>query len=437
MGHDADLKRFLEMALQDYNPYVQVSEKILKVNPIGAYDNFVYVDNPRTSEFNSYLKSYKEKWRFRLDSSSKSNIDEMTGALLDAIKRYQRREDLTYILPSYNTGGYAFKEFLYETLETPWYSSSGLDFSDEPFPNVYTIVTYDGYDDVHKLITPELPYLNIIGSNFNILSNEIILDTTKTYTINFDLQIDVESVTTNSRVLSIGNYRDTLSHSLNNQLFKKELFDLSLSINTWYNIQLKTDFANDIIKLYIDSVFIEDLALLDTLTETISYIDFVGTAANLPTSQWTTYIHNFRVYEVDTVDIGETVPDVDAINGDTCLVFTKPSGDNVSGVRVYFEADAEPSNAIVNASDVIIDTFTSSGSYIINAVNMAATDVFALYSLFTLTDNDITEIQTKTIYDYVYTTGLVNIKLNQGSQPDFMWHNRYNRVLEIELTWWS
>jgi hypothetical protein len=68
---------------------------------------------------------------------------------------------------------------------------------------------------------------------------------------------------------------------------------------------------------------------------------------------------------------------------------------------------------------------------------MAATDVFALYSLFTLTDNDITEIQTKTIYDYVYTTGLVNIKLNQGSQPDFMWHNRYNRVLEIELTWWS
>ena len=89
MGHAEELDTFLEMALQEYNPYVKVGENIIPNIPTNV--NRVYADQPKIIEPNAYLNSYKERWRLRIDTSTKPNLENMTHSLLEAVKNFNRR----------------------------------------------------------------------------------------------------------------------------------------------------------------------------------------------------------------------------------------------------------------------------------------------------------------------------------------------------------
>jgi DNA-binding beta-propeller fold protein YncE len=507
MGHADDLKSFLEFALEDYNPYVKVVENMTMNIPTNA--NRVYVDNPKTSEFNSYLKSYKEKWRLRLDCATKANVDAMTNALLDAIKRFQRRDIDSYFYLSEKEDIEDYVNLYLETFVTQALNYGiprGVSYSDGFVyqANIANNNRVKKYNTDLSLIWQ----IDTVGAGDGQIKDpkeacayggEVYVSDTG------NNRVQVLSATDGSYVRKWGSNgsNDGQFHQMGGlHVYDDEVFTIEIGNDRVQVFALDGTFKRkwgssgtgdgqfssaDKIHVYNDEVYVTDYT-----QNRVQVFALDGTYKR----QWTTgsypegilglngeiYICEFNaniisVYDVNGVKqrelphksfslstdgtylyIGDTVAPTyiekwtifermkhfESANGNIGKVkgLKYVALDNDSDFRVFITADAAPNCFVLNSDQsyksmntmALVDGETDLYYTSLNILK----DEIILISNYPMGDDIvISNPHTLPYYPYQFPTGLVNIKLMPQNIGDGNFHNRYHRLFELELEWWS
>lgn len=90
--HSTMLTTWVEWALkiQSLDPYVIFSNNYQKF-PITTKETFVYGFNPNISEYNSYMKSFMERWTLRISAFTKANIELILKSLIYMCQQFNMR----------------------------------------------------------------------------------------------------------------------------------------------------------------------------------------------------------------------------------------------------------------------------------------------------------------------------------------------------------
>lgn len=502
MSHSDDLKLFLEVALQNYTPYVQVSEKTALIKP-NFYGNIVLADSPTLGEMNSYLKSNKEKWKIKLSSISKADIEGMIGDLLDTVKKYNRRA-LRYQNLTKRDTSEDYVDLDVEAVISSFASHGESTFLHWDGTNLF--VTQNTNHRVRKY-TEDGSFNSVIGTSgtgdgqFNsplgvfVYNDEIyisdynnnrvqVFNASNVYQRQWACPgprgifvYDNEVFVVNGTNLCIQVYdtngdaiRQFGSSGSGNGQFSGGIWDVHVHDDKVYVSDCGIGLGIDRQRLQVFSLtgtyeakisiptarcihIHNDLIYVSSYSQNVHVLDLdlnilrtIELSLNFGITNTNTHLYilnNFsgEVFKLNRfTPMEHTISIEDDIGKVTSLKYV--ADDDYSDYRVFVKASSAPKFHKLDSAEALIESKTgelvtgSTNIYFVS-FDVSNNDIILINNYPMGIDISVTEVYAQPFELYPFPVGLVNLKLYNHSVGDMIWNNRYHRVLELEMEWWS
>lgn len=473
-----EMKAFVRACLQtNFATIYSDPHKVLKPRPMPNNHKYAYLDQPKVVGTNAYLKSVTKQYRLRLESETETDLDDMTEEILAGIKSFQRRVFTTfteqvslkdeakfgYYLGQYkNSFSEDFSTSTVGSAPTGWiYVSSGVvtaaSFGTKSMC-MKMPATGGSKTSAHTFTTGTIQTIdfdfaqNLVGSQ----------------NVRFDFWIGNDGGY-NKLYVEYANPTATINYQIGST--NSSTTFTMWTAEDWHHMNIVINKTLKTLVIKVDSSTI--LSITYTGTEaTMQYIDFITAASGGGTSN--IYIDNVHIYTDDTIITYGAEASSEVANSSQALLmkFDKPAMGSCTisdvditmypvGViatyhltekfRIMDLADfpSVGDKDILETATVVVDGSTSyaydfNPTYFTNdplVIEIDAFDDVGSPDLeFYLPDGANTDADKYPYliitYTYVTPTGLVSIKV-VPSEGDFRKFNKYNRVLILEVEWFT